>query len=143
MCKLTCNYASFSALCSPFQSPSLIFCFLLAENGPIFSRIPSRHPKPRISIAMRRSRGRKQGPGGLVDPCHMTRETHKVSLGSQKHSCCVVGLHKGHKGQNHRCGGQHKTALSFELMNKCKSTCHLTHALGLSNIVNALNVVTI
>lgn len=52
------------------------------------------------SIGTRRSQGRKRGPGGLVDPCHTTRETHKVSLGSQKHSCrCrALVLHKGHEG---------------------------------------------
>lgn len=93
-----------------------------------------------VSIVMRRSRGRKQGPWGLVDPCHMTRETHKVSLGSQKRSCRVVGLHERHEGPNQN---SVIVALSFEVMNECQISCLLKHALGLSNIVNALNDATI
>lgn len=122
----------------------LIFCFLFTENWPIFSRIPSRHPNRKLAIVMRRSRSRKQGPWGLVDPCHMTRETHKVSFGSQKHSCRVVGSLKGHEGQNHRpaCGGNTKEHYHLNCWIHLM-TCHLIHALGLSNVVNALNVTTI
>lgn len=64
----------------------------------------------------------------------MTRETHKVSLGSQKRSCRVVGLHERH-------GGPNQNSIIVEVLNGCQISCHLNHAL--SNIVNALNDATI
>ena len=121
---ITSHY--FLAFCPLLVQSPPISSLLFVENRPIFLSHSLPPCKAQISIAMQRSRGRKQGPEGLVDQCHMTRETHKVSLGSQKHRCPVVGLHKGREGQNHG-AFKNKRMHSFELMNICKMTWSLVH----------------
>lgn len=128
-----------------FSVPKLFPHLLLSSQqriGRFFSRIPSRLSNRRCSIYCDAAIPGQET--GAMRSCwsvsYDQRDTQSLPWKSESVVVVWSGCTNATEGPNQN---SIIVALSFEAMNECQISCHLKHALGLSNIVNALNDATI